>query len=58
MRFFRRKPTTNDEPERCPHCREPLPDGAIECMMCGAALEPLRAEPRSRETGALEGRRP
>jgi zinc-ribbon domain len=50
MRFLRRKSTKDDEPERCPNCREPVPDGAIECMMCGATLESLRPMPRSEET--------
>jgi hypothetical protein len=27
---------------RCPECRERLPDGATECTMCGAAVEPRR----------------
>jgi hypothetical protein len=58
MRFFRRKPTKDDEPERCPHCREPVPDGAVECKMCGAALEPLRPVPRSEETELSKATRP
>jgi hypothetical protein len=39
---FRRKATVEDEPERCPVCRERLPDDADECAMCGADLKPLR----------------
>lgn len=58
MRFFRREPTKDDEPKRCPHCREPVPDGAVECMMCGGSLEPLRGEPRSEETEPATGNRP
>jgi hypothetical protein len=42
MGLFRRKPTAEAEPERCPVCRERLPDGADECDMCGADLKPLR----------------
>jgi predicted amidophosphoribosyltransferase len=42
MRLFRRKATVEDEPARCPVCRERLPDGADECAMCGADLKPLR----------------
>jgi predicted amidophosphoribosyltransferase len=38
MRLFRRKPTNELEAERCPYCREPLPDDATKCMMCGASL--------------------
>jgi hypothetical protein len=44
MRFFRRKPSTEVEPERCPFCREPVPDGAVECMMCGATLPRAEVE--------------
>jgi len=40
--LFRRKPKVEDEPERCPLCNEPLPDGADECAMCGADLKALR----------------
>src|SRR5215204_2154895 len=42
MALFRRKATVEDEPERCPVCRERLPDDAHECAMCGADLKPLR----------------
>jgi hypothetical protein len=42
MALFRRKATLEDEPERCPVCRERLPDDADECAMCGADLKPLR----------------
>ncbi len=42
MGLFRRKATTEDEPERCPVCRERLPANADECAMCGADLKPLR----------------
>jgi rRNA maturation endonuclease Nob1 len=44
MRLFRRR---NDEvePERCPLCRERVPEHADECAMCGADLRTLR--PRS-----------
>jgi hypothetical protein len=47
MRFFRRKRSDDDEPERCPRCREPVPDGAAECMMCGLDLELFRAALRT-----------
>jgi hypothetical protein len=42
MALFRRRATVEDEPERCPVCRERLPDNADECAMCGADLKPLR----------------
>lgn len=42
MGLFGRKATVDDEPERCPVCRERLPDGADDCAMCGADLKPLR----------------
>jgi hypothetical protein len=42
MGLFRRKATSESEGERCPRCRERVPDGADECVMCGADLRPLR----------------
>jgi hypothetical protein len=39
MRLFGRK-RSDDEVERCPRCDEPLPEEAVECKMCGMALEP------------------
>jgi hypothetical protein len=49
MRFFRRKPTSEIERERCPYCREPLPEEAVECVMCGATLPRSRAEEEETE---------
>jgi hypothetical protein len=45
MRFFRRKATIDDESERCPQCSERVPEGADQCLMCGADLRSIR--PRS-----------
>jgi hypothetical protein len=42
VRLFRRKANTEDESERCPRCRERVPEGADECVMCGVDLRPLR----------------
>lgn len=36
MRFLRRKPKPV---QRCPNCRERLPDGAKQCDMCGERLQ-------------------
>jgi zinc-ribbon domain len=58
MRFFRRKRSDDEEVERCPRCGEPVPEGAVECMMCGVALEPLRAVPQSERTEASRTYRP
>jgi len=52
MRLFRRKQDDEDEGERCPYCGERVPEGAADCMMCGAALEPVRVERRDEETEA------
>jgi rRNA maturation endonuclease Nob1 len=41
MRFLRRKPNTEQEPDRCPLCNERVPDEAHECAMCGADLRSL-----------------
>jgi hypothetical protein len=41
MRLFRRKPPVDDAP-RCPECRERVPDGAVECAMCGRDLRDAR----------------
>jgi hypothetical protein len=42
MRFFRRYANIEVEPERCPVCRERVPENAEECGMCGADLRSLR----------------
>ena len=42
MRLFKRKRDYNEVEERCPQCGEPVPEGDIECVMCGADLRPLR----------------
>ena len=42
MRFFRSKANVEVEPERCPVCRERVPEDADECAMCGADLRSLR----------------
>jgi hypothetical protein len=42
MRLFGRKRSNNEVQERCPQCNEPVPDQAVECMMCGVDLRPLR----------------
>ena len=54
MRLLRRKATVEDEPERCPLCRERLPDNADECAMCGADLKPLRASFEHRVGASVE----
>jgi hypothetical protein len=41
MGLFRRK-NVEVEPERCPLCRERVPEHATECAMCGADLRSLR----------------
>jgi hypothetical protein len=46
VRLFRRKRPDWEEGERCPRCRERLPEYAADCMMCGLALAPLRAHAR------------
>jgi hypothetical protein len=56
MGLFRRKRLGEEEDERCPNCRERVPDGAGTCRMCGLALEPLRdasrqLEPKPSATG-------
>jgi hypothetical protein len=58
MGFFRRKTSSVDDAERCPRCQERLPDGAVECMMCGVALEPLRGVPRTYEAKTSSARSP
>jgi predicted amidophosphoribosyltransferase len=42
MRLFGRKENTEEREERCPRCREHVPEGARECRMCGLALSPVR----------------
>jgi rRNA maturation endonuclease Nob1 len=54
MRLFGRKQIDEDHEERCPRCREHVPEGASECRMCGLALAPLRSRPERtpQEAGA------
>jgi hypothetical protein len=47
--LFRRKQLSDEKDERCPSCRERVPEGAVTCMMCGLALEPVRDAPRDAE---------
>ena len=49
MGLFRRKQLNEEDDERCPNCRERVPEGAVACMMCGLALEPLRDGARDSE---------
>jgi hypothetical protein len=42
MGLFTRKRSEDEVEERCPHCREPLPEGAVKCVMCGVDLRPLQ----------------
>jgi predicted amidophosphoribosyltransferase len=43
MSLFRRNPPHSElEVERCPRCREPVPEEAAMCTMCGLPLEPVR----------------
>jgi zinc-ribbon domain len=51
MRLFRSKRDDDRVEERCPQCGEPVPDRAVECMMCGVDLRPLRG---ARRDGAVE----
>ena len=44
MGLFGRKSRHDEAEERCPRCSEPLPEGAVECVMCGIDLRPLRGE--------------
>ena len=49
MGVFRSKQLTEEEDERCPNCRERVPEGAVTCMMCGLPLEPVRDASRDAE---------
>ena len=46
MGLFRRKKTDVHDAERCPRCREPLPEAVDQCAMCGVDLRPLRIADR------------
>jgi hypothetical protein len=58
MRLFRRNRSDEDEVARCPRCREPVPEGAVECMMCGEALEPLREVQSDEDARSPQADRP
>jgi hypothetical protein len=53
MRLFRRKDKSDAEPAQCPYCREPLPDGATKCMMCGSSL-PIGSTPQQEEAASID----
>ncbi len=38
MRLFKRKTDPDEGVLRCPECRERVPEGAVECAMCGRTL--------------------
>ena len=58
MRVFRRKRLPLDDgAERCPRCRERVPEGAVECMMCGLALIAFREADPTRTVAQSGGRR-
>jgi predicted amidophosphoribosyltransferase len=42
MGLFRRKRASEEPEDRCPQCGEPLPEEAVQCMMCGTDLRPLQ----------------
>ena len=51
MRLFRRKTEINDAP-RCPACRERVPEGALQCAMCGRDLADV-GQTRARDDGEV-----
>jgi hypothetical protein len=58
MGLFRKKQPDWDDGERCPRCRERVPEGAVECMMCGLALAPVRGPDRQPERDVATAGRP
>jgi hypothetical protein len=55
MGLFRRKsPHPELEVERCPRCREPVPEEAAVCNMCGLPLE-ARTAPVEEELAERPG---
>ena len=55
MRLFKRKPV-GDEVPRCPDCAERIPDGAVECAMCGRDLRDLiEVVPQGDAAGVAHG---
>lgn len=54
MSLFKRKPRTEEQPLRCPNCKERVPEGAGRCAMCGRDLADVAASEsgtRSEEAG-------
>ena len=54
MGLFRSKASAEVEPERCPVCRERVPEHADECAMCGADLRSLRPWSERSAGGTVE----
>ena len=53
MGLFKKKVSAEEDVVRCPTCRERVPDGALECAMCGRDLtDMLSAEQGSSTSGA------
>ena len=52
MRLFGRSRKEEEVEERCPQCGEPVPEGAIECVMCGADLRPSHHGPREGQSAS------
>ena len=58
MRLFGRRRSKDDVEERCPHCGEPVPEGALECLMCGVDLKQLRGDSRDEAAEAAQADSP
>jgi hypothetical protein len=57
MGFLRRNRKTDEAREsRCAFCREPLPEDAVECNMCGAPAMRLPPKPVPRRDQNADGR--
>jgi hypothetical protein len=57
MRFLRGKRKADEALEsRCAICREPLPEDATECNMCGAPALRIAPRPAAKRDSNADGR--
>lgn len=55
MGLFKKKVSAEEDVVRCPTCRERVPDGALECAMCGRDLTDMLSAEQGSSTSDAGG---